>query len=700
VIGRQYWNNMRFKTSSLLVIFFGVFSLSLLVYYYLLERDFREKYSSVSSLFNDIQRDQERINYGILQSTLYAYYNQDVIADDRRSLHENINKLLNQALLTQTHYSEVKLQLEQLKQDVDNYIETIEQYLMLNAGIKNSTVLLSTLDVKSNETFPAGSQQLRNLHLASDIITQTRRMLDDSHLKQLQPLIKAIKNQQYTPAQKELIDIFLTHISFIKKNYPQYIQSFHDIMGTRLRQDLDLIKQQFFSLTQTDISFLNRLAITLFVLIVIAVLTISFLLLRIDKENRVLVDLHESLKYATEHDALTGLLNRNSFENSIAQLTSPCVLLINICDFKLINDFYGTDNGDKLLIQIANLIRERFQQEQEFCYRVGNNEFAVVFDNCKSAYIDSVAKELNTLLSNKQYQLAGINYNLSVLIASSNQTPLLETADMAIKHMKTKTTNNIIQYSEALNVKEQIRTNLEMTQILHDALYENRILPYYQPIIDLQTRDIVKYEALVRLKLEDGSILPPVLFLPVAQQTPMYREITRIMINKAIAYFADKPYRFSINFSISDLEDEDINHTLLGQLTAFPEIVSRLDIELLETERVTDIKKIKKRIRELKNLGCQISLDDFGSGYSNFTTLTELDFDSLKIDGSMIKHILHSNEHLKAVKAIMKLVNELEIDSIAEFVQDEESAQLLSDLGVKYAQGYFFGKPAATIVEL
>lgn len=172
------------------------------------------------------------------------------------------------------------------------------------------------------------------------------------------------------------------------------------------------------------------------------------------------------------------------------------------------------------------------------------------------------------------------------------------------------------------------------------------------------------------------------------------------MISKTIAYFADKPYRFSINFSMSDFENDEIINTLVGHFSAYPEIVTRLDIEILESEKLTDMNKVKHFISELKKLGCGISIDDFGSGYSNFTNLTELDLDIIKIDGSLIKGINHSTEHYKTVKAIMSLVNEMGIESIAEFVQDESSAQLLSEMGVTHAQGYFFGKPDECIVEL
>ncbi len=351
---------------------------------------------------------------------------------------------------------------------------------------------------------------------------------------------------------------------------------------------------------------------------------------------------------------------------------------------------------------MAQLLMNKFSNKPEQCYRIGEDEFAVVFpgEHNNKEYIDQVAHKIDILLTNRTYDIGNINYTIRISMAVSNQSPLLETADMALKQLKNSPTTNLLHYSGSLDVRKQIAANIEITQILNEALSENRIIPYFQPIINLKTREIVKYESLVRLQLKDGTLISPIKFLPIAQKTPLYHEITRVMINKTISYFANKDYRFSINFSMADLEDNEIITILLAQFTACPDVASRLDIELLESEMLSNIDTVKNFISELKKLGCGIAIDDFGSDYSNFTNLTDLDLDIIKIDGSLIKNITTSTRHYKTVTAIMGLVNELGIESIAEFVQDEDSAQLLEKLGVTHAQGYFFGKPDREIIEL
>ncbi len=690
-----------FSYSTIITLFAGIMSLTMLVYYYSIEKDFRQTYKTISSQFNTLQKQQERISYGVLQSALFAYYNQDSIARDRHSIKKVITELSQHPLLqSDSHYSPLKADITNLNTEIDAYIELVEHYLMINAGIKNSMVFLSTQELKALDFFPPGSSTVQHIHKIIDSIVQAKRMLDSSYLKHLSSQIKQLENSSFTKAQTEYLQTLLIHANYLKNKYPVYIETFSSIMNSPLRNELEVTQHQFEKLAKSDISYLNTLAISLFFLIVIAIMAITILLYQLQKENIKLTKLHNTLKFTLQHDSLTGLLNRLSYENSINQLDRPAVLLINISKFKLINDFYGIDFGNKLLVEVSTLLKEKFINGPGTCYRIGGDEFAIIFAELDTRQIEAIAHEINKQLTNRNYKISDISHTISINMAISRIAPLLETADMALKQLKSRPTGNLIHYSKELDVKEKIRSNIEITQILHDALSDNRIIPYFQPIIDLNSREIVKYEALVRLKLKNGRILSPAEFLPVAQQTPLYHEITRVMISKCISYFADKPYRFSINFSMADLDDDEIINTLIGHYTAYPDIVSRMDIELLESEMITDMDKVKNFISELKKMGCGITIDDFGSGYSNFSNLTELNLDGLKIDGSLIREISHSVEHYKTVKAIMGLVNEMGIESTAEFVQDEDSAQMLSKLGVTHAQGYFFGKPDKSIVEI
>ncbi len=692
---------LSFKVLTIIALLAGIFSLFMLSQYYILEKDFRQEYKSASTLFHDLQKDYEQLSYGVLQSTLFAYYNQDRIAKERNHFKHTAKQLLQHPLFKKDHYQPFEKNIKLLQDEVLAYIEKIEYFLMLNGGIKNSSVFLSNYEAKIHNFF-TNPEDTQTIHKIINGFLQTKRLLDLEYIKQLSPLLKKIEHGNYNKQQATYINPLLIHSKYLYNKYPLYIELFSSIMNSPLRIHLKQTQKQFEALAQDDFTFLNTLAISLFSLITLATLTISLLLYYSQKSNKKLLILHDKLNFTLQHDSLTHLLNRHSYDSFISQQDSPIVLLINISKFKLINDFYGSDNADQFLIKFARRLNNYFSNKPVNCYRISGDEFVVTFteNSHTKEEIELIAHKLNTTLTKERYKIADINHTISINMAISNQRPLLETADMALKLLKLKPTINILHYSQEHNIKETIRNNIEITQILHDAINNDRIIPYFQPIINLKTRKIVKYEALVRLQLEDGSVLSPASFLPIAQKTPLYYEITRIMIAKTISYFADKSYRFSINFSMSDFEDEEIINTLMGHYASYPKVFPRMDIEILESEMLSNMERVKYVIGELKKLGCGISIDDFGSGYANFFNLIELDLDVLKIDGSLIKGIKNSSAHYKTVKAIMGLVNEMGIDSIAEYVQDEASAQLLEKMGVTHAQGYYFGKPDARIKEL
>ncbi len=678
----------------------GTMAILMLVNYYHLEKEFRQEYKEMTASFSALQQGQERVTYGVLQSALFAYYDQDTIATDRSALKSQVILLQKNSIFDNELYTPLKKTLDSLEKKVDGYIVLVEDYLIINAGIKNSYVFISTYESKAHEVFPLDSQEVQTIHTMVDGIMQAKRMLDNSYMQDFSKSIELLRAGQYTQQQQEFIKMFITHADFMNSNYQDYIDTFSTIIESDLRIHLKSIKEEFLRLSQKDLIFINRLALLLFIIIFLALATIIALLFNVQKENRNLLLTKKQLRYALRHDSLTGLYNRNCYEEDLITLRRPSILLLNIGGFKLINDFYGSQRGDDILRRVAALLHDYMQERATKCYRIGGDEFAILFDNTPKSEIEQVANDLDPLITNTSYEMHDLELTIDINMATSETLPLLETADMALKQLKSQPTGHLIDYTPTFNVEQQIQQNIEMTQIIRDALKHDRVYPYYQPIIDLETREIVKYEALVRLELEDGNILTPYHFLSIAQQTALYREISRTVINKSLHYFADKPFRFAINLSMRDLEDDDIINTLLGQLSVIPEVAARMDIELLESHDLSDIVKVKEFIAKIRSFGCKISIDDFGSGYANFSYLAELDVDTVKIDGSLIKEITTNKQHLETVKAIMKLVNSLGIESVAEFVQDEDSAQLLQSLGVTCAQGFYFGKPDATVVEL
>ena len=677
----------------------GTVSLGMLFYYYTLERDFSTGYKEVIAGFNSLQNKQERTTYGVLQSALFAYYNQDGIARDRRDLQEDMKRLRNDKLLQQPHYADVARAIAQLQEECSEYIRLVERHLMINGAIKNSNVFLSAYEKRSVDLFAPDSPVRMTIHRVTDDITQAKKMLDASYLEAVQSDVERLYEGTYTPEQQEFIDNLLTHITFVLGQYPEYLDVFYAIINTPLRDDIEKVKNRFTEQARGDMEYINHLATSLFVLILFAIGTILLLIWILRRENNILTRLKEKLQYSLDHDRLTRLKNRNSYESLVATMRHPKILLVNIVKFKFFNDFYGTDTGDMILKQAAALLDEALKGETAVCHRISGDEFALLFDRTDTSRIESVARRIDAIFEKHRFEINGIAMQISVNMAISDRLPLLETADMAIKHLKGNPSDNLIHYSPQLNVKEQIRSNIEMTQLLRASLLEGRIVPHYQPIVDLESRQVVKYEALARLYCEDGRVLAPDAFLPAAYNTPFYYQVTRKMITDTMEYFSDKPYRFSINLGMQDLEDASIVAMILEQLESYgSNVASRLDIELLESENLSNKAKVKSFIDEVKSFGCRIAVDDFGSGFSNFTHLSEFDIDIVKIDGSLIQEITTNEQHYKTVKAIMGLVSELGVESVAEYVQDEASAELLRALKVTHGQGYYFGKPGESIL--
>ena len=225
------------------------------------------------------------------------------------------------------------------------------------------------------------------------------------------------------------------------------------------------------------------------------------------------------------------------------------------------------------------------------------------------------------------------------------------------------------------------------------ALDNYKIVSYFQPIINNKTKEVEKYESLVRLVDENGNVLSPYSFLDISKKGSYYNKIThRVLENsfKILEYISTK---ISINLSSLDIEKEETRVKLYSLLEEYKEDASRIVFELLEDEDVKDFAVIKSFIKRVKKLGVMIAIDDFGAGYSNFERLLEFEPDILKIDGSLVKNIVNDTYSRNIVETIVSFAKKQNIITIAEFVENEEIFNILNEMGVDYSQGYYFGEP-------
>ena len=691
------------KRKLILAFVLGIFSVFLITYYYLHQRSFSQQYKTVINGFHTLQNNYDTLSYEILKSALYSFNNQDTISQGMQNLNVDYANLYNAPLLHEEQYMTLDYPLIDLGINIADYNSAIEHYLMLNAGIKNSFVFLLNYTEHTHELFVPDATIHTDVNAIVSELSNMRRLLDDKHLKTVHEHLENINN--FVPKNKEqkaFIETITLHINYIQNNFSEFSAIITKLQSKEIDTSLIGLKENFDQIAQTDFILIDTLAILLLSLIVTALVVIILLLIRSQRENYRLKMMKVELEHSANFDILTGLLNRNSFNKAIMhkQYQKPTFLLINVNGFKHVNDLYGSDIGDYILQEVSQLIKlPIFDAFRPTYYRLGGDDFGILLENISSKKAMSFSEALTQSIKHFIFVDNDIEINITISIAINSEEPYLENADMVLKHYKKQKAETIVVFSKELKLKEQIQNNINVLQSLAKAIEDKRIIPYFQPIIDLESGKIVKYEALVRQIAPDGQVIGPHEFLDLAAQTPLYRELTKVMIEHVFAAFTDEPYRFSINLSMRDLLDVELMVMLEEQLKNNPESAKRLEIELLESENLFDIQATEHFITLLKSYGCRIAIDDFGTGYSNFSYLAKLSVDTLKIDGSLISKIMTDDKYFKTVKTIVHYADTLGVETVAEFVETKEVALKLKEIGVTYGQGYYFDKPQATLTQ-
>jgi len=403
----------------------------------------------------------------------------------------------------------------------------------------------------------------------------------------------------------------------------------------------------------------------------------------------------EKIKESFITDNLTSFPNRQKLIYDIKSFdhNNYHLALINIDRFKEVNDFYGHTIADKILILIANKFKSVCTNNMSTIYKLPSDEYAIFtsMDIKEEEFFNHMKNILKEIMETK-FKVDDNNIFISMSCGiASNTNSIMVKADMALQSAKSKK-EHIIAFDDSLDMSKKINENIEGVAILKEAIEDNNIIPYYQPIFNIHTKKIEKYECLARITQKNGFIIAPFKFLEIAVKSKLYPHITKNILLKSFEFFKDKDYEFSINLSIEDIINKNTSQFILDNLKEFPN-PSRVVFEILETEKIENYDELKEFINLVKEFGCQIAIDDFGSGYSNFAHILELNIDYLKIDSSLVKYVSTDENSKKITQTIINFAKELNMKTIAEFVEDKESLDLLEKMGVDYIQGYYIGKP-------
>ncbi len=402
-------------------------------------------------------------------------------------------------------------------------------------------------------------------------------------------------------------------------------------------------------------------------------------------------------------DTLTGLPNRTKLHRDLQESSHPCLILINIDRFSQINDFYGHSFGDKLLqafsTHLQNVLNNQCTYSHKL-YRNGGDEFAILIAPYEQEKIITLISQLLSTLEKKSISIDAkeINLNFSCGISFEEVSKALLSADMALKLSKIEQKPYVV-YSQANSLNKQYENNILWAGKLKLAIEENRVVPFFQPIVCNNDLAFVKYEALVRIVEQDGKVVSPFFFLNIAKQTKQYLKLTQIMIEKSFEVFKENNFEFSINLTMEDIASPQLGAFLFTKLDENPQIAKRVVLELVESESIKDYEGVIAFISMAKAKGCKIAIDDFGSGYSNFEYLIKLQADFIKIDGSLIKNINIQKASFVVVSTIVSFAKQMGIKTIAEFVENEEIFQTMQKLGIDYSQGYYFQEPQRAITK-
>jgi c-di-GMP phosphodiesterase len=398
---------------------------------------------------------------------------------------------------------------------------------------------------------------------------------------------------------------------------------------------------------------------------------------------------------------ITRLPNRAALLDDLNKIAQPIVIVFAIDNHKSLMNFYSNEIVQILEKEVASLACKLFPIEpsQYGLYNTQYGEFAFVIDNIQSLnlkkdQIVAICNEFYTKVRQEPICFNEFEFLISITLGISiNAVAPLENARTALNLAYIKKIPLLLAEDVVQQFQEGIRNNIEWIKKIKTAIEADKIVPYFQPIYNNHKNTIEKYESLIRLIDEDGEIISPMLFLRIAQKAKYYHQLTRIMFDKSIAIFQNKDVEFSINLSENDIENSELREYILNKLENNPQIASKIVFELLEDENFERFDKLKVFINSVKKLGAKIAIDDFGSGYSNFTRLMEYQPDILKIDGSLIKHIDTDEFSRHIVKTIKTFADKMGIKTVAEFVHSEAVYKIVKTIAIDYAQGYFISPP-------
>jgi diguanylate cyclase (GGDEF)-like protein len=447
---------------------------------------------------------------------------------------------------------------------------------------------------------------------------------------------------------------------------------------------------------------------------------IDLVLRKLDPEDRsvVLAALEKAekteadLRYLADHDSLTGLLDRRRFRSELDQYVSfsaryggqGAMMIIDIDDLKQVNDTHGHHAGDNLLRQIAAIMRERVRGT-DIVARLSGDEFAVLMPQTNVAGAIQLGEDLRARMAESarpvpEAEPATISVGITMFGGKGPVGPeaVMAATDEAMYRAKQQGRDQIVLFRDPSEPRREPHRPQTTAARIRDALTQDRLSLHTQPIRSLVSGGVERYELLLRMTDDSGELLPAASFIDAAERSGMVQELDRWVVGRALKLLGEReregrPLSFHVNLSGASLADLSVLEFIERNLDEGGANPSRCTFEITETPGVQDYEVAAGFADRLTEFGCQVAIDDYGAGFGPFHYLRKVPFDMIKIDGAFIRELPRSDADQLTVQAIVQIARGLGKSTIAEFVQDEETTDILRGYGVDMAQGFHLGPP-------
>ena len=660
-----------------------------------------ERVERVNTELQSLHADLIDLQRTILEANYFVYYNNDLFYRKIDEIHTHIEALLQTPSFKNKNHRGTYRSLRRLKHHFEALTETINNFLTLNASLKNSSIYLPTLALKAYNLFdindPTERQIILTLSRINASLFLAKNAMDESLVKELARYkgeLESLAKRIEEGPKKGLLRVSILHLGLFVDLFPKFSKAFDEIRDQAIQKEIRQTMEIFSRESSAEIGEINRIGEFLLALYLMTIAVVLYFVFHSEKEYIRLKKTQERLQRSLITDHLTGLGNREAYMQHLRGMKHPALILINIDRFKHINEFYGSRVGDHLLQAVAQLLEEVVPKEiGARLYRLGGDDFGILFECEDPAVLKGVIETILGRFDEQTFDIDTLSIDISVSIGASMAGKLFETADMALKSVKSSKRRRYAIYDPSMDVSETIASNIYALRQLKTAISRNAVIPYFQPIIHLESGKTLKYEALARLQIKEGETITPYYFIEAAKQAKLSGVITTRILKKTLEVARKTDATFSVNLSAEDITSVHDQKRIFALLSDYEEVASRIVFEILETEEIEDYEIISDFIRRAKRFGCRISIDDFGSGYSNFEKLLQLDIDVIKIDGSLIKDVDHNTHAELVVRTIVDFARGAQLKTVAEFVHSKAVLEKVRQLDIDYAQGFYLGEP-------